>query len=430
MTTARGDAIQRSGAFGLVAKGFLSGGLGGSGQTSPSGARALRLSSLALVALLPWAAVAHWSNPVDLRPTMAAPVDGWAPIIFPKPVEVEAAEAERWRLHPPEAPLEMTPITPIDRLAWAVENSKIERLRKQAAANALIVGSIAEWVSDGSSIRPLFAGSGMVSFAAGLSNQVDTGRLTQLRKALSDHAKARPPGWDELVARAKAEWAAGGDAALFKAVDALINDVPYVDGTDGTFFSPARLFARGGVCKDFVVAKYILMREAGFPPERMRVAVLTPRGPGGEWHVVLLALAGDSKDPLVLDLLPFPVAAQQLAKKGDTVASKVARLAKNGIDPDLVDYASAKQSLIPLSSYGTIRGIDWVGNEFGGAAFAKPMPKFDGAPALAMGAPSKAYEAGDKVWISSGEGPFSTVSIRPRSQGGKDAAKAGKGALS
>jgi predicted transglutaminase-like cysteine proteinase len=379
--------------------------------------RVARLSALTAIAWAPWLVAAHVSQSLDVAKPLAAPDPDFPRIFYPKPAAVEEAERQRWLGNPPQFPRLMTPVTLADELAWASERHQARLAKVEAMENARIAGSVADWVSDGQSMRPLFSAAGLSPFAAPLSNGADMGRLTQLRNAMADHVKSKPEGWGALVARAKDEWARGGDMALFRAVDAMINDVPYVDGTDGTFFSPRRLLARGGVCKDFAAAKYILLRDAGFPAARLRVAVLTPRDQGGEWHVVTLALAEGSKDPVVLDLLPFPIAASALAKAGKSVATKVGELSRLGIDPDRVDYASSAYSLISLSRYGTKRSIDWVGNETGGAAFARRLPDFPAEPPIATtGFASGVLDPKSaRAWIATpGMPPYSVVSLAPR----------------
>lgn len=269
-----------------------------------------------------------------------------------------------------------------------------------------------EWVSDGRAMRPLLSRSRMAAFEAPLSAAVDMGRLTQLRRAMADHAKTRPAGWQALVAGAKEAWRAGGDAALFLAVEAIVNEIPYVDGTDGTFFSPARLFGRGGVCKDFATAKYILLRDAGFPAARLRIAVVTPRGPSSEWHVLLLAVADGADDPVALDLVPSRRAAESLAKAGYSKTSKVKEIKLKGIDLARVDYSSPGQSMAALSKLGPahysggLRSLDWVGNEEGGAAFAKPLP----SKRVNGRAPRFVRDSGGQMWKLGGTGPFATLS--------------------
>lgn len=385
--------------------------------------RARRTTLLGLMAALPWAVSAIAPSAAEISGARAV-IDAKpaGAIIFPKPIEVTQSEFERLKANPPPIQSVWTPWTAVDDLAYGRDQRRARALKVTAIANEKLVGSLSDWVSDGSMMRPVFAASGAAAFAAPLSPSVDMGRLTGLRKAMEEHARAKPAGWDALVERAKVEWAKGGERALFRAVDALINDIPYVDGTDGTFFSPARLFSRGGVCKDFVVSKYILLREAGYPAERLRIAVLSPKGPAGEWHVVLMALPQGAKDPAVLDLVPFGMADAALAKQGKTKAMKVALVGQSGINPDEVDFGTARFSLLSVSGYGTRRGLDWAGNELGGAAFAKPLPQLS-EPTQFEGQPDgfKAYWSGDTVWLLAGEGPYSLLSARKRAQLGKGA---------
>jgi predicted transglutaminase-like cysteine proteinase len=70
----------------------------------------------------------------------------------------------------------------------------------------------------------------------------------------------------------------------------LINEIHYRDGTDGSYYPPARFFAESGVCKDFAVAKYLLLREAGFDASQLRLVSLAPRynNTPDDWHVMLV----------------------------------------------------------------------------------------------------------------------------------------------
>lgn len=367
---------------------------------------------LAMAALIPLAALAA-------MPAQHNPEDSIDTSTLDRPWEPLAAAVPAAAMTVPD---------PDDARLMEQELEAARRAREAAAKGRRSVAALTEWVSDGRSMRPLLSRSKMASFDAPLSSSVDMGRLTQLRLAMAAHAKSKPEGWSALVDKAKTAWADGGDIALLRTVESLINEVPYVDGTDGTFFSPARLFGRGGVCKDFVAAKYILLRDAGFPTERLRVAVLTPRGSGSEWHVVLLALPSGATEPMALDLLPFHVAAANLAKVGQSKASRVAAIKRDGINPESADIESSKQSMASLSELdarhfsGGLRSIDWVGNENGGAAFARPLPS-KAMEATYAGQPlgARAYVENDKVWLSRGFGAFTTLSAVPASSipGGK-----------
>lgn len=61
---------------------------------------------------------------------------------------------------------------------------------------------------------------------------------------------------------------------------------------------PEELFARGGDCEDYVVAKYLSLRALGIAPERLRIVVLYDRR-RREDHAVLTVL--DGGETLVLD---------------------------------------------------------------------------------------------------------------------------------
>jgi hypothetical protein len=102
-------------------------------------------------------------------------------------------------------------------------------------------------------------------------------RVQRLRDAMRVHAAQKPAGWSRLVAQVRSERAKEGDTSALLLANALINEVRYRDGTDGSYYPPSRFFAESGVCKDFAVAKYLLLRDAGFDPSRLRLVSLAPR---------------------------------------------------------------------------------------------------------------------------------------------------------
>lgn len=115
-------------------------------------------------------------------------------------------------------------------------------------------------------------------------------RLQKLEAAIEQHEEEKPQDWDTLVDIVKQARIDHGDYAMIATANVIINQIPYVDGTDGSYFPPLKGFQRGGVvCKDYAVAKYILLKEAGFPAEKMALlihqSVLDPENGA---HVVLI----------------------------------------------------------------------------------------------------------------------------------------------
>jgi hypothetical protein len=108
------------------------------------------------------------------------------------------------------------------------------------------------------------------------------------------------------VAQVREERVKSGDFSALLLVNSLINEVGYRDGTDGTYYPPARFFSESGVCKDYAVAKYLLLRDAGFDISRLRLVSLAPRynNTRDDWHVMLVAHLDPMSEPLALDSPP------------------------------------------------------------------------------------------------------------------------------
>ncbi len=83
------------------------------------------------------------------------------------------------------------------------------------------------------------------------------------------HAAQKPAGWSRLR-RASAQRARKGRrhfrAAAF--ANALINEVRYRDGTDGSYYPPSRFFAERRL-QGLRGRWYLLLRDAGFDPSRL-----------------------------------------------------------------------------------------------------------------------------------------------------------------
>ena len=107
--------------------------------------------------------------------------------------------------------------------------------------------------------------------------------------------------WPHVVERVMSQPA----PARAQLINHVVNDFDYHPGTDPSqWLTPDELAQRGGGdCKDFALAKFWLLRQAGVAPERVRLAY-------GHWtqgnerrsHLVVLLWADDGS-PLVLDNL-------------------------------------------------------------------------------------------------------------------------------
>jgi hypothetical protein len=161
--------------------------------------------------------------------------------------------------------------------------------------------------------------------------------------------------------------------------DALINEVRYRDGTDGTYYAPARFFAESGVCKDFAVAKYLLLRDAGFDIARLRLVSLAPRynNTPDDWHVILVVQIDAASEPLALDS-PNAKRADDTANQASASIGPSALLGAilAGREPaDAVLRAPAGPLTTPLSRSGQARRpLATVFNEQGSRSFERAAP--------------------------------------------------------
>ncbi|CAJ3078859.1 hypothetical protein [Burkholderia pseudomallei] len=130
----------------------------------------------------------------------------------------------------------------------------------------------------------------------------EASRMGQLQRAIALHAQRKPQGWDVLVDAVRRAREEDGEVAALRLADALINQVPYVDGTDGTFYPPYRFFTEAHVvCKDYAVASYLLLLDSGYPAEKLRILALAPRfAAAPEWHIMTVALAEGYAEPFAL----------------------------------------------------------------------------------------------------------------------------------
>lgn len=210
---------------------------------------------------------------------------------------------------------------------------------------------------------PVFSTTKNVLFQS-VSQPKRDDRFKNVMNAVNKHEMEKPVGWDDLVKGVAEE---PDELVKLKLANSIINKVPYKDGTDGTYYHPAKLYKKGGVCKDMAISKYLLLKEAGYSVDNMRIAVLTPRidKPESPFHVVLVAKANNKE--YVLDLLPSYLAEQERAKMKTTKEKQIKTIREAGLDLDLV---SEKELMNPkgfysLERYVSERGLVWAGNEKG-----------------------------------------------------------------
>ena len=111
-------------------------------------------------------------------------------------------------------------------------------------------------------------------------------------------------GWAGLVAQVKA---AGDPMAQIKLANTLMNNPaqhPYIEDINNwgqaEYWATAYQFLRkSGDCEDFSIAKYMLLKAAGYPVENMRIVAVRIRSLGGIGHAILVVYQGN--DAWVLD---------------------------------------------------------------------------------------------------------------------------------
>ena len=257
------------------------------------------------------------------------------------------------------------------------------------------------WWEANRKIRPELAQVGDLMFLLPLADRNlepssdAIGRVQRLREALRSHLTREPAGWGRLVAQVRAERVKAGDASAVLLADALVNEVRYRDGTDGSYYAPARFFAESGVCKDFAVAKYLLLRDAGFDVARLRLVSLAPRynNTPDDWHVILVVQIDVASEPLALDSPGAPSAkrASDTANEASASSGPSALLGAilAGREPaNAVLRAPAGPLAAPLSQSGQARRpLATVFNEQGSRSFERAAP----------GAPRRAAVAGRRA---------------------------------
>ncbi|WP_368621180.1 transglutaminase domain-containing protein [Paraburkholderia sp. BR13444] len=274
------------------------------------------------------------------------------------------------------------------------------------------------WWEANRKIRPELAQVGDLMFLLPLADrQLEPssdaiGRVQRLREALRGHLTREPAGWTRLVAQVRAERAKAGDASAVLLADALVNEVRYRDGTDGSYYAPARFFAESGVCKDFAVAKYLLLRDAGFDIERLRLVSLAPRynNTPDDWHVILVVQIDGASEPLALD---SPNAKRAADASSETSASSGPSALLGAIlagrEPaDAVLRAPAGPLATPLSRSGQARRpLATVFNELGSRSFERAAPGALRRVSAARRSANATYvdEMGES-WTVDGSGTF------------------------
>lgn len=274
------------------------------------------------------------------------------------------------------------------------------------------------WWEANRKIRPELAQVGDLMFLLPLADRTlepssdALGRVQRLREALRGHLRREPAGWGRLVAQVRAERVKAGDVSAVQLADALVNEVRYRDGTDGSYYAPARFFAESGVCKDFAVAKYLLLRDAGFDVARLRLVSLAPRynNTPDDWHVILVVQIDGVSEPLALDS-PSAKPASDTANEASAASGPSALLGAilAGREPaEAVLRAPAGPLTLPLSRSGQARRpLATVFNEQGSRSFERAAPgALRRAPAAGRGASATYVDEMGEPWKVDASGTF------------------------
>jgi predicted transglutaminase-like cysteine proteinase len=122
-------------------------------------------------------------------------------------------------------------------------------------------------------------------------------RAQSSEPVLCDHCVAAE--WRDLIA----ELSALPFRAKLEAVNRAMNRLPYVTsirnwGESNRWETPLEFLRKGGQCQDYAIAKYLALRAAGVPADRLRLVVLRDMQLGVD-HAVTVAYA--EGEALVLD---------------------------------------------------------------------------------------------------------------------------------
>lgn len=193
-------------------------------------------------------------------------------------------------------------------------------------------------------------------------------RYQKLETAIESHEAHKPQDWDSLVDIVKIQ---SDDYSKVAMANLIANQIPYVDGTDGTYFSPLKGMKRGGVvCKDYAVFKYLLLKEAGYPTEKMALLIhQSVNDPTNGAHVVLIV---EIESELWIANQFWKSTAGEFYKDYKINPSKLSQeIRKHGVtalktDWDVKDNKYNKRSLTKVKDYQyTDRLVLSVVNEFG-----------------------------------------------------------------
>ncbi len=87
-------------------------------------------------------------------------------------------------------------------------------------------------------------------------------------------------------------------ARLLSETNRIVNRARGRADSGDSWSTPSELFSKGGDCEDYAIAKYLLLRQAGYSASNMHILVLKAKS-GQEAHAVLVV--GSGSNAVVLD---------------------------------------------------------------------------------------------------------------------------------
>lgn len=178
----------------------------------------------------------------------------------------------------------------------------------------------------------------------------ESGRQQFIRRAVS--ANKRDKIWNAWVAQVAA-LKSDPVAMLRKSDEIADRTLHYVDYEGYDWRAPSKARDEGGVCREYALFKFALLKDAGFPVADLRVMTVTPKAPERMvYHVVMAARTRDA-DGMVREWI------LDMVDKADSVV-------RHGI-------------VIPRAEYQPGRGMVWSGNTEGFANLPVTIANMDDA---------------------------------------------------
>lgn len=175
---------------------------------------------------------------------------------------------------------------------------------------------------------------GEAIFATSGTGSDPSGRTTRLKAAAERHQQRHPEHWDETVKQLQT---LEGVEKLERAHQFVNKQVTYRDYPQ--WKSPLETFTQGGNCKDYAIAKFLLLEESGLPASDMRLVSLAPTG-NRPAHVILVARinqkhyvldsAGRSQSQHVVPLDAFNERTRTIVWSGSTSGYSLATIRGSG----------------------------------------------------------------------------------------------------